>query len=169
MADLTHTVYHELRSMARAKLASQRSGHTLQATALVNEAWMKLRGHFEGKEGSPQFFKTAADAMRQILIDHARSKQRAKRGGTDRKRADISEIAEIAILSEETDPGELLALDEALTALEREDPDAAEVIKLRFFAGLSVEETAAALNISDRTVKRIWRFARAWLFEQMSK
>mgnify|MGYP005863503609 CR=1 FL=1 len=166
MAGLTDTVFEELRSIARSRLATQKPGHTLQATALVSEAWMKLHSHFEGAEGTPQFYKTAAEAMRQILIDHARGKQRLKRGG-DAKRVNVTEIAEMAALSEESDPAEILALDEAIARLEEEEPDAAAVVKLRFFAGLSVEETAAALGISDRTVKREWRFARAWLCERL--
>jgi RNA polymerase sigma factor (TIGR02999 family) len=167
MSELDNTVYQELRAIARARIASQQKGHTLQATALVNEAWMKLRDYFHGEEGSPQFYKTAADAMRQILIDHARSKQRLKRGGKDAKRIDFSDMAEVADLSDDIDAAEILALDEAIAKLERDEPDAAQVVKLRFFAGLSVEETATALGVSDRTVKREWRFARAWLFEQM--
>lgn len=166
MAGMTDTVFEELRSIARARLATQKPGHTLQATALVSEAWMKLHAHFQGAEGTPQFYKTAAEAMRQILIDHARGKQRLKRGG-DAKRVNVTEIAEMAVLSEESDPAEILALDEAIARLEEEEPDAAAVVKLRFFAGLSVEEAAAALGISDRTVKREWRFARAWLFERL--
>lgn len=167
MAGLTDTVFQELRSIARARLATQKPGHTLQATALVSEAWMKLRTHFDGLEGTPQFYKTAAEAMRQILIDHARGKSRLKRGGGEAKRVGVTEIAEVAVLSEEADPDEILALDEAIARLEQEEPDAAAVVKLRFFAGLSVEETAAALGISERTVKREWRFARAWLFERL--
>lgn len=164
---VSQTVFDELRAIAKARLASQKPGHTLQATALVSEAWMKLHAHFAGKEGTPQFYKTAAEAMRQILIDHARAKHRHKRGG-DAKRLGITELGEVAVLSAETDPAEILALDEAICRLEKQEPDAAQIVKLRFFAGLSVDETAAALGVSDRTVKRGWRFARAWLFEQLN-
>src|SRR5688500_20090509 len=114
MSDLNHTVYDELRAIARARIASQQKGHTLQATVLVNEAWMKLRDRFQGAEGSPQFYKTAAEAMRQILIDHARSKQRLKRGGKDARRVNFSDLAEVADLSSDTEPAEILALDEAV-------------------------------------------------------
>lgn len=161
MADLTQTVYNELRAIARARIAQQKPGHTLQPTALVNEAWMKLHGHFN--DASPAFFKTAAEAMRQILIDHARSKGRVKRGGGIKR-----ELADVAEIGEETDPDQILALDEALCRLESQDAQAAEIVKMRFFAGLSVEETAAALGVSERTVKRDWQFARAWLFEQLA-
>lgn len=159
--DLSDTVYQELRAIARARLASQKPGHTLQATALVNEAWMKLRGHFTEQSG-PAFFKTAAEAMRQILIDHARSKARLKRGGAVQR-----ELADVAEFGGDDDAEEILALNDVICRLEERDPQAAQVVKLRFFAGLSVEETAAALGISDRTVKREWQFARAWLFDQL--
>lgn len=164
MSDLTPTVYAELRAIARARLASQKPGHTLQATALVNEAWLKLRGHFDMQQPGPAFFKTAAEAMRQVLIDHARGKARQKRGGGVQR-----ELTDVAELSEESDPDQILALDEALCRLESQDETAAAVVKLRYFSGLSVGETAAALQLSERTVKREWRFARAWLLQQLSE
>jgi RNA polymerase sigma factor (TIGR02999 family) len=162
-------VFEELRRIARAKLAGQKPGHTLQPTALVNEAWMKLKDHFDTDHPTPAFFKTASEAMRQILIDHARAKLRIKRGGGDfkRERVGLTHIADVAAIGEETDPDEILALNDAIARLEEEDPDTAQVVKLRFFAGLSVEETAAALGVSDRTVKREWKFARARLFEML--
>lgn len=168
-SDLSKTVYQELRAIAHARLRSQRSGHTLQATALVNEAWLKLRQHFDGARPTSDFFKAAAHSMRQILIDHARGKHTAKRGGgMDRAAIEPGELAEAATISPEANPDELLALDDALRALEAWDASAAQVVTLRFFGGLSVEETAAALNISERTVKREWQFARNWLRERMS-
>lgn len=168
MGEFADTVYKELHAIARRRLAQQKAGHTLQPTALVNEAWMKLRGHFDMTEPSPVFFKTAAEAMRQILIDHARGKKRLKRGGgAQRADAEVDEIPEIAELSDATDFDQILSLNEALSRFETMDPQAAEVVKLRFFGGLSVEETASALDISERTVKRDWQFARAWLAKEL--
>lgn len=165
---MSDDLFDQLRRIARSKLAAQKPGHTLQPTALVNEAWMKLKDHFDTENPTPAFFKTAAEAMRQILIDHARAKLRLKRGGGDFRRVGLTHIAEVAAIGEETDPDEILALNDAIARLEAEDPDTAQVVKLRFFAGLSVEETATALGVSDRTVKREWKFARARLFEMMA-
>jgi RNA polymerase sigma-70 factor, ECF subfamily len=160
---MDRTVYDQLRAMARQRLASQPLGHSLQATGLANEAWMRLQRHFNPDDNSPAFFCTAVEAMRQILIDHARAKQRLKRGGpVKREREAVEEIAADKV------PDEWIELDEALGRLEELDPQAAQIVKLRFFAGLSVEETAAALDISERTVKRDWQFARTWLFGQLS-
>ena len=160
-------VYDQLRAMARARLAQQRAGHTLQPTALANEAWMKLRGHFDMNAPSPAFFKTAADAMRQILIDHARAKQSLKRGGNIKREDGLSAVAAVAEDSDSGDADQILAINDAIVELEQLDPQAASVVKLRFFVGLSVEETASALGVSDRTVKREWQFARTWLAERM--
>ncbi len=149
--------------MARAQLRHERPDHSLQATALVHEAYLRLAGR-----GDPQwndkahFFHAAAEAMRRILIEHARSRARVKRGG-GQKRVSLSGID----LAAEQDPEEVLALDDAIRRLEQQDPSVAEVVRLRFFAGLSVEETAQALGISERTVKREWAFARAWLFHAL--
>ncbi|MBC8105362.1 MAG: sigma-70 family RNA polymerase sigma factor [Anaerolineae bacterium] len=162
-------MYDELRAMARARLMQQRAGHTLQPTALANEAWMKLRGHFNMAEPTPAFFKTAAEAMRQILIDHARARQSLKRGGGAKREDGSSAIGDVADDSEPTDHDQILAMNDAIAELERLDAQAASVVKLRFFVGLSVEETATALGISDRTVKREWQFARTWLSEQMQE
>lgn len=167
MADLTPSIYEELRAIARARLAGQKPGHTLQATALVNEAWMKMRDHAHLQEPNGVFFKTAAEAMRQILIDHARSKNRVKRGGGNQR--EPIELGEVAQLDDSADPADILTLDDAIRRPETVDAQAAEVVKLRFFAGLSVEETAQALGVSDRTVKRDWSFARAWLFEHLAE
>jgi RNA polymerase sigma factor (TIGR02999 family) len=166
MGELSETIFRELHAMARQRLAAQRAGHTLQPTALVNEAWLKLRGHFQMDKPSPAFFKTAADAMRQILIDHARGKKRLKRGGGAQR--DDRDIGEVADNSDPADFDQILSLNEALSRLEQLDAQSAEVVKLRFFCGLSVEETAEALGISDRTVKREWQFARAWLAKELA-
>ena len=162
--DLAGQVYDQLRAIARARLAQQAAGHTLQATALVHEAFLKLQGHpsiMAGDRG--RFFQAAAQAMRQILIDHARGRGRLKRGGGARRQ----EFADVAELSAEGDPAEILALDEAVKKLEQEEPQAAKVVQLRFFAGLSVEETAQALGLSERTVQREWQYARAWLYSAL--
>jgi RNA polymerase sigma factor (TIGR02999 family) len=161
--ELTTQVYEQLRLIARAKLASQAPGHTLQATALVHEVYLKFQKHLDILATHPErFFHAAAQAMRQILIDHARARGRIKRGGGIRR-----EFADVAELADDQNPEEIVALDEAISRLEVADPRAAQVVKLRFFAGLSVAETAQALAISERTVKRNWQFARAWLYRAL--
>lgn len=163
--DLSRQVYEQLRVIAHARLTQQPPGHTLQTTALVHEAFLKMREHSSIIAGEPgRFFHVAAEAMRQILIDHARGKGRLKRGGSGKRR----QFADVAELAESNDPTEILALDEALSRLESEQPRAAQVIKLRFFAGLTLEETAAAMQLSERTVKREWQYARAWLFRALA-
>jgi RNA polymerase sigma factor (TIGR02999 family) len=159
-AALLGQVYEQLRAIARARMANERAGHSLQATELVHEAFLKLQNHPSLLQADRRrFFHAAAEAMRRILIDHARGKGRAKRGG-GMKRA-VTDVAELAV---EQDADEILALDEAVHRLEKEEPTSAQVLKLRFFTGLSVAETATVLGISERTVKREWQFARAWLF-----
>jgi RNA polymerase sigma-70 factor, ECF subfamily len=165
MPESTPAVLDELRAIARSKLAMQSPGHTLQPTALVNEVWIKLREYFRADLPPPAFFKMAADAMRQILIDHARTKLRDKRGG-GRKREDF-DVVGLNQIDESTDPDLLLFLDESIAQLDAADPQAAQVVKLRFFAGLSVEQTARAMEISERTVKRSWQFARAFLLDAL--
>lgn len=167
MAEIDETVVAQLRSLARARLAAQRPGHTLQPTALVAEAWLKLRNHFDETglnpaAPTPAFYKVASEAMRQILIDHARAKQTAKRGGGRRVEADFDQLADREI-TDEVEPDQLLALDDAIEKLTALDPQAAQVVKLRFFTGLSVEETARVMEVSESTVKRDWQFARSWL------
>jgi RNA polymerase sigma factor (TIGR02999 family) len=171
--ELTAQVYAELRRIAQVRLASQRSGHTLQATALVHEAYLKLQRHsWVFSADRARFFRAAAEAMRQILIDHARAKGRQKRGGGggggrgsdgDRRRA----IVDVAQLAAEDDSGQIVALDEAIRRFEQVDARAAEVVKLRFFAGLSVEETADLMGLSVRTINREWKLARAWLYKAL--
>ena len=159
--ELTAQVYEQLRAIARSRLQGQAAGHTLQATALVHEALLKLHDHPSLAAGDRAvFFHAAAQAMRQILIDHARAKGRVKRGGGAVKR----ELADVAQLAVEDDVEQILALDEAVSRLEAQEPGAAAVVKLRFYAGLSVGETAEVLGVSERTVKREWQFARAWLY-----
>jgi RNA polymerase sigma factor (TIGR02999 family) len=154
-------VYEELRKLAAQKLAHEKPGETLQATALVHEAYLRLVGGEQPQDwdGRGHFFAAAAEAMRRILIDRARHKQTRKAGG-GRRRLDLDDI-EPAL--EEGDDDRLLALDEALRQLEAEDPRKAELVKLRFFAGLTAEEAAAALGISLSTAEKDWAYARSWL------
>jgi RNA polymerase sigma factor (TIGR02999 family) len=161
-------VYDELRKLAAQKLAQEASGQTLQATALVHEAYLRLVRPASGGRGPPEeqhwdgrrhFFAAAAEAMRRILIDRARHKQTHKAGG-GRRRLDLDDI-EPAL--EEENGDRLLALDEALRQLETEDPRKAELVKLRFFAGLTAEQAAAALGVSTSTAEKDWAYARSWL------
>jgi RNA polymerase sigma factor (TIGR02999 family) len=157
-------VYDELRKLAAAKLAQEKPGQTLQATALVHEAYLRLVGAEPDVPWNSRghFIAAAAEAMRRILVDNARRKKTAKHGGK-RKRIDLSQVEPAA----EADPDALLDLDEALTRLAGEDPDAAGVAKLRIFTGLSVEETAQALSTSRASAYRQWAYARAWLHAQL--
>lgn len=158
-------VYAELRKLAERRLAQEKPGQTLQATALVHDAFIRLvdvnrvqqwtsRGHF---------FAAAAEAMRRILVERARRKLRARHGG-GLQRIDLDNVLVVSSAADES----LLALDEAVQRLAREESEAAEVVKLRYFAGLTIEETALALGISIRTVNRHWAYARAWLYQQLS-
>jgi RNA polymerase sigma factor (TIGR02999 family) len=153
-------VYEELRRLAADRLARESPDQTLQATALVHEAYIRLVGRDQAREwhGRQHFFAAAAEAMRRILVDRARQKKSQKRGG-GRVRA---ELRENAIAGPQVSD-EILAVDEGLVGLEAADPQAAELVKLRYFAGLSIDETAQALNISPRSVDRLWAYARAWL------
>ncbi len=156
-------VYGELRALARVHLRHERPDHTLQPTALVHEAYLRLLGGQDPPwNDRAHFFRAAAEAMRRILIEHARKRGRIKRGG-NQVRVRISGVH----LGTEQDPDEILALDEAIRRLEEQDPRIADLVRLRFFAGLSVEETAKALEVSERTVKREWSFARAWLYNAL--
>ena len=169
-ADLLPLVYGQLRAMARSRMRHERVGHTLQATALVHEAYLKLMD-LQGDAGAAardrrRFFAAAGEAMRRLTIDHARRRNAAKRGG-----GGGAKIALDALGGDVPDPKQadtddrLIALGEALDVLEAEDPRAAEVVKLRHFAGLTVAEVAAAMEVSVRTVEREWTFARARLLE----
>ena len=158
--ELCALVYDELRGLARAQLERERSGHTLQATALVHEAWVKLGGErAQPFEGRRHFFGAAAEAMRRVLVDHARAHGAEKRGGAA-QRVTLGAVGEPVEFGGE----ELAALDDALATLAAEDPRAAEVVRLRFLCGLSAEETADTLGLSLRSVHREWTFARARLF-----
>lgn len=156
-------VYAELRAMAESRLRHERPDHSLQATALVHETYLRLRGDaYPNWTDRAHFFHAAGEAMRRLLIEHARRRGRVKRGG-DPARVSLSEVD----LAADQDPEEVLALDDAIRRLRDVDPSAADVVRLRFFAGLSVEETAQTLDVSERTVKREWAFARAWLFNAL--
>jgi RNA polymerase sigma factor (TIGR02999 family) len=159
-SQLLPLVYDELRRLAKQKMARERPGLTLGATALVHEAYLRLVGDGEGAQfdNRGHFFVAAAEAMRRILIENARRKMRQRHGG-GRRRVELAEC-EAATTS---DPGELIAIDEALTQLAADDPPAAEVAKLRFYAGLSVEQAAEALGLSRATAYRHWTYARARL------
>src|ERR1700733_5086768 len=163
-AQLLPLVYQELRRLARSHMAQERAEHTLQATALVHEAYLRLIGDGQaGWNGKGHFFAAAAQAMRRILIEHARRKKAIKFGGEHHRVELDEELPQILSPCDEVD--DLLALDEALSRLAQEDPLKADVVKLRFFVGLSIEETAAALGISRATAVRHWTYARAWLHE----
>ena len=164
-AELLPTLYAELRSLARALSARLSPGQTLQPTALVHEAYLRLvRNQDPGWEGRRHFFGAAARAMREILIEQARRKASQKRGG-QAQRVELTEgLAWI-----EPPADDLLALDEAIARLQAEDPRLAEIVQLRYFTGLSVEETAGVVGASVRTVKRDWRYARAWLARQLGQ
>jgi len=156
-------VYQELRRLASHYLRRERSDHTLQSMALVNEAYLRLVDYSNLRwQDRAQFFALSAQLMRRILIDHARSHRYAKRGGGARK---VS-LDEAAILSEER-AADLVALDDALTSLAELDPRKSQVVELRFFGGLTEEETARVLEVSATTVKREWKFARAWLYDRL--
>lgn len=158
-------VYEELRKLAAHKMAQQPAGHTLQATALVHEAWLKLVGSGrEQWEGRRHFFSAAAEAMRHILIDRARKRLAIRHGG-GQERLNIEEVEVAAPVEQET----ILALNEALNELEKTEPAKAEVVKLRFFVGLSERETAEVLGLSERTIERYWAYAQAWLFDRIGK
>jgi RNA polymerase sigma factor (TIGR02999 family) len=157
-------VYDELRKLAAQKLAQEAPGQTLQATALVHEAYLRLVGE-EGDahwNSRGHFFAAAAEAMRRILVEGARRKQRIRRGG-GRQRLDLDQLN----LAAEGPGDSILALDEALARLAAEEKTVAEVVKFRYFAGMTIEQTAAALGISVRTANRHWAYAKAWLYQQL--
>lgn len=162
LQSLLPLVYAELQRLARRYLRGERSGHTLQPTALVHEAWMRLQGDDRPLQNRQHFYAIAAHLMRQVLVDHARAKHARKRGG-----GALRVELDPAVPAEQGAP-ELLALHEALEALERLDPRKARVIELRFFAGLSIEETAEVLGVSAPLVVKDTRLARAWLHRALT-
>ena len=165
--ELLPLVYEELRRLAVWHLAQERSGQTLQATALVHEAWLRVQGDTSQRwESRRHFFAAAAEAMRRILIDNARRKQAVRHGG-GLHRTEF-EPEDLPIAGGAPDE-ELLAVHEALDALAAHDPRKAEMVKLRYFGGLTPEETAAVLDISERTAKRDWAYARAWLHREIAR
>ena len=163
-AELLPIVYDELRKLAGQKLVHEKPGQTLQATALVHEAYLRLvDGGDQPWNSRGHFFGAAAEAMRRILVESARRKKRVRHGG-ELQRVDFDEQLQVG----DGANVDLLALDELLKQLAAEEPEVVEVVKLRYFAGLTVGETAQALQLSVRTVNRHWAFGRAWLFERMS-
>lgn len=160
-AALVARVYDQLRSIAANRLARERPDHTLQATALVNEAFLKLRGDRQLTwEERDSFFRAASEAMRRVLIDHARKKRSQRRGGDAKP-----QCIDVADLAEHTDVDGITALEQALERLEAEDPRAAKVVHLRFYCGLGVDEVADHLGASPRTIAREWQFARTRLYQ----
>ncbi len=156
-------VYQQLRKAAQKQMADERPDHTLQATALVHEAYIRLVGSHEVTwENRAHFYVAAAEAMRRILIEHARKRGRIKRGG-DLARVPLSAV----YLAEEANPEEIMSVDSAIRRLEERDSRMAKIVRLRFFAGLSTEEVAETLGLSDRTVRREWALARAWLHKEL--
>ena len=165
-SELLPLVYEELRRLAAGKMANEAAGHTLQPTALVHEAWLRLTGGAQAStwNGRAHFFGAAAEAMRRILIERARQKAAVKRGsGWERVNLEKVDIASDA------NSDTILFVNEALEKLQSEDPKAAELIKLRFFGGLTLEESGEVLGFSERTAKRCWAFARAWLYAEMQQ
>jgi len=161
--ELLPLVYEELRRLAARKMAAEPPGHTLQTTALVHEAWLHLAGNEPSKWSSRySFLAAAAEVMRHILLDRARRKAR-KRHGQGLERVDLGNVD----VANHTDEDTLLRLDEVLVKFAREDPQKAELVKLRFFVGLTIPEAAAALGIPETSAKRWWVYARAWLYEEL--
>jgi RNA polymerase sigma factor (TIGR02999 family) len=161
---LLSEVYDQLRAIAQQRMNAENAGHSLQATALVHEAYLRIsqdrRVPFRNRA---HFFATAAEAMRRILIDHARAK------GALKRRPRGAELLNVVDLAEHPDSDQIVALDSALARLEQTEPEVAAVVRLRFFAGLSGEEAAEALSISPRQVDRLWAYARAWLSREMPR
>ncbi len=161
--ELLPLVYDQLRKAAQKQMAAERPDHTLQATALVHEAYIRLVGPGEMSwENRAHFYVAAAEAMRRVLIDHARRKTRVKRGGV-RRQVPLSAVD----LAQDPDLDEIMSVDDAIRRLEERDERMARIVRLRFFAGLGVGETAAVLGLSDRTVRREWTLARAWLHREL--
>lgn len=162
---LFRAVYEELRQIAQAKMRKEPAGLTLQATALVHEAWLRLGGDQQPAwQNRAHFFSAAAESMRRILIDRARARQSLRRGG-DQQRVDVEQLKKVAIDSSDE---RMLAIDEALARFVLVDPEKAELVKLRFFVGMKNIEAAEALGISEPTAKRWWNYAKAWLQHEIA-
>ena len=157
-------VYQQLRQVAAEKMRAQAPGHTLQPTALVHEAWLRVGGENHGWQSRSHFFSAAAEAMRRILVDRARRKRAARHGG-GLERVNAEDV-EIAAPAEES---ELLDVHDCLDEFGRQHPEKAELVKLRYFAGLTIEEAADVIGVSAPTAKRYWAFARMWLYTEMSR
>jgi RNA polymerase sigma factor (TIGR02999 family) len=164
-ARLLPLVYQQLRRLAVSHMRNERADQTLQATALVHEAYLRLADDTGGRQwdGRWHFFAAAAEAMRRILVEHARSRRRLKRGGGARRVT----LDAMELTLDDPSP-DLLALDEALLELEQKHPQKAQLVKLRYFAGLTMDEAAAAMGISPRTAGRAWSYARAWLYARIN-
>ena len=163
--ELLPLVYDELRKLAASKMSNEAAGQTLQPTALVHEAWLRLSGSTGQQwQNRRHFFAAAAEAMRRILIDRARKRKRA-RHGHGMERVDLSEVDVAATASD----AQLLAVDEVLERFARESPERAQLVKLRYFVGLSIPDVAEALGISESTAKRQWNYARLWLFKELKR
>lgn len=162
--ELLPLVYDELRQLAAARMAREAAGHTLQPTALVHEVWLRLAGNQpQSWQNRAHFFGAAAEAMRRILIERARRKSRLKRGSGQA----LLDIADLD-LAEAMPDDKILLVDEALEQLKVEDPEKAQIVMLKFFAGLTNEQVAEILNVNERTVRRQWTFAQAWLLDRMT-
>ena len=163
-SELMPLVYDELRKLAAVRMANEPAGHTLQPTALVHEAWLRLVGNDANAQfaNRAHFFAAAAEAMRRILIERARRKGAEKRGG-NWERIDLDKV-DVAV---DADDDTLLLVNEALEKLAKEDANAAEIAKLRFFGGLTLEEAAQTIGVTERTANRYWAFARVWLFDEI--
>ena len=168
IAELLPLVYGQLRAMAQRCMSGERADHTLSATALVHEAYLRLIGPRQIPwQNQAHFYSAAAESIRRILLDHAKSHRREKRGGSAKKEAlSVTNIGDFASPEKSE---EFLALEEAVCRLEAENPEAGKLVRLRFYAGLSIDETAAAMELPPRTVDRRWSFAKAWLHKQLSE
>ncbi len=178
--DLAETVYGHLRAIAQMQMNSERAGHTLTATALVHEAFLRLERHpaapGAAESASPEmrlhFLRSAAEAMRRILIEHGRARSTLKRGGAEADRparVPLESIGDVADLADANQAEHILAFDETFRRLEAHDPRFADVVRLRFYGGFSVTETARALAVSERTVNADWLYARAWLARELKR
>jgi len=162
--ELLPLVYNELRRLATARMAREAAGHTLQPTALVHEAWLRLTGNLgQSWRNRAHFFGAAAEAMRRILIERARRKSRLKRG-SGQSLLDLADLDVAAAMPDD----KVLLVDEALEQFQAEEPEKARVVMLKFFGGLTNEEAAEVLNVNERTVRRQWNYAKAWLFDRIA-